>query len=142
MTALAEQTALVSEVASPFSMDFEEGVKDGVTIFKGALLVKDVDGFVAPATSVAGLVACGVAMENADNSGGADGDINVKFRSGIFLFENDAGTAVVKADEGRTVYILDDATVTGDSATASMAGRCFKWALNSPCVDWLAQSRN
>jgi hypothetical protein len=126
MTALTADKSTV-EIASPFAMEFEEGVAASAVIYKGALVVKDAAGFIAPATSVAGLVAMGVAQENVDNSAGSDGDETCKVRSGIFRFVNDTGTAVVVTDEGRMVYILDDQTVTGDSATASMAGRCMSF---------------
>jgi len=42
-----------------------------------------------------------------------------------FWFVNDTGTAVTDAKFASPVYVLDDQTVTGASAGASIAGRCW-----------------
>ena len=126
MTALSADRD-TRELGSSFSMAFEDGVGASETIYQGALVVKDAAGFVAAGTSATGLVAMGVAQAAADNSSGSDGDINVKVRSGIFLFVNDGVTPVAVTDEGRDVYILDDQTVTGDATGRSIAGKCLSF---------------
>lgn len=65
----------------------------------------------------------------------ATGDGTTKVRVRLFAdvtlhwFSNDVGTPVVAADLGKVCYILNDTTVTGASAGASVAGRV--WAVNA-----------
>lgn len=128
MVALAADRAIPGtlEKASFLGMQHELGVGGGEVIFQGALCVVDATGFVAPGTVATTLVAVGSALEGADNTAGADGDINVKIRSGIFKYVNDAGTPVVQADVGTDCFILDDQTVSGDPTARSRAGMVYK----------------
>jgi len=125
MTALAADRSTI-EKHSPAAMQHEQGVAASAVIFNGALLVVDANGFIAPGTATTGLVAAGSALEGVDNSGGANGDLNVKFRSGIFKYVNDGATAVVQADVGSDCFILDDQTVSGDGTGRSRAGMVYK----------------
>jgi hypothetical protein len=77
----------------------------------------------ATATNLRGM---GVAIEQADNSGGAAGDISVKVRRGVWAFGNSASTdQITRADIGTDCYIVDDQTVakTNGSNTRSVAGK-------------------
>ena len=133
MTALATKRN-TPEKASSFAMAHEQGVAAAQLCFVGALVCVDTtDGFITPGAVSTTLIAAGVVTAeedggtgNADNGSGADGDINVRFRSGIFFFANDGGTAVVQADVGSDCFILDDQTVSGDNTGRSVAGKVYQ----------------
>lgn len=133
MTALTVQKD-VPEKDSGLAFEHQFGVSAGESIFKGALVVIAVDGFLAEGTSAVNLIAAGIstggrdADDNGtvDNTAGADGDLVCRFRSGIFKFVNDVATAVVQADVGRDCFILDDQTVTGDATGRSNAGKVYE----------------
>ncbi len=78
----------------------------------------------ATATTLRGI---GVADETADNTAGANGAINVKYRrDGWFRFTNSAaGDLITLADVGADCYIVDDQTVakTNGTNTRSVAGK-------------------
>lgn len=78
----------------------------------------------ATATTLRGV---GVADETADNTAGAAGAINVKYRrDGWFRFANSAaGDLITLVDVGADCYIVDDQTVakTNGTATRSVAGK-------------------
>lgn len=93
-------------------------VEAGEVIYKGAIVALDADGFLIPATNTAGLQVVGVAEEKADNTGGADGAIDVKVRSDrAFKF---TATSITQAMLGDMMYVVDDNTVD-DVAGASNA---------------------
>jgi hypothetical protein len=83
-------------------------VAASTTIYKGALVAVDSDGFAIPiAHGTASLKYVGVAEETVINDG-ADGDASVRIsKIGSFVY---AGTAV-QADIGKEVYAVDDNTV-------------------------------
>ncbi len=124
----------VPEKDSALAFEHQMGVTAGGVIFTGSLVVTAADGFIDVGTSATGLTAAGISTggRDADNDGtvdntaGADGDLVCRFRSGIFKFANDAGTAVVQADIGRDCWIFDDETVTGDNTGASLAGKVYE----------------
>lgn len=95
-------------------------------LFAGSLAARRAAGYAAPASTAANLVALGRVEELADNSSGADGDINVKIRRGVFRWANSAGgDEIMGADIGSDAYIVDDQTVAKTHAgnTRSKAGR-------------------
>jgi|GEM_PF-4879251 len=86
------------------------------TIYKGAMFVLDASGNAIPLADTAA-VAAGkpksvlVALEQADNTGGAAGDINVRGQKGVVSIATSGGSAIDATDRDRTVYALDDNTV-------------------------------
>jgi hypothetical protein len=85
-------------------------VKTGVHIYKGSLVCADSTGYAVPGADTAGYTFLGVALEEADNSAGTDGDITVRVQAvGVFSFAK-SGT-ITQADVGATLYIKDDQTV-------------------------------
>lgn len=78
------------------------------TIYKGALVALDTDGFLIPiAHGTASLKYVGVAEETVENDG-ADGAASVRVgKLGSFVY---AGTAV-QADVGKEAYAVDDNTI-------------------------------
>jgi hypothetical protein len=101
------------------------GVKASTKVWAGALTVLNA-GYAAGGTAATGLVAVGRAEHFADNSAGANGDIKVRVRSGVFQFANSASADLIAVTEiGKDCYIVDDQTVakTDGSATRSIAGK-------------------
>ncbi|HEY2070706.1 MAG TPA: hypothetical protein VGG48_14205 [Rhizomicrobium sp.] len=101
------------------------GVAQGKHIYEGALVCAS-GGYALPGAHAIGLIALGVAEYEADNTAGNDGDLNIDFRFGTFLFGNSAGAdAITIADIGKHCYVVDDETVARTDAgnTRSPAGR-------------------
>ena len=80
-------------------------------VFAGGMAARDATGFVVPASDTAGLKVIGWFDEGGDNTGGADGDLEVIVRKGVAGFNNDGGTVVDQADLGNEVFVSDDQTV-------------------------------
>jgi len=102
----------------------EFGVSADAVIYAGALVVLN-GGYAEPGSVATTLKAVGRAEEAVDNTGGADGDVMVRVRKGVFRFKNSAaGDAITAADIGGTAYVVDDETVakTNGTNTRSAAG--------------------
>ena len=98
------------EVGEKHRRLIENPVAASVVIFKGAIVMGNASGFLAPAAALAGATMAGMAYEKADNSSGAAGDINCKLlREGLFEL---AGSGFTQADVGQVVYASDDQTVS------------------------------
>jgi hypothetical protein len=97
-------------------------VKGSTTIYKGAQVAIDADGYLVPASDAAGLRGGMVAYEKVDNSAGADGDVKCRvYRKGIFLFD---ASSITLAMVGDMMYVVDDQTFDEATGTnAIMAGR-------------------
>lgn len=81
-------------------------------VFAGGMVSrKAADGFCIAGADTAATKVVGVADEGGDNTGGADGDVEVLVRKGVFGFANDGGTPVDQIDLGNEVFISDDQTV-------------------------------
>lgn len=135
--ALANQSD-VPERASSFAMDHEYGVSANVNIFKGALVALSA-GFIEPGTGALALVSVGRAEENCDNTGGADGALACRVRSGIYRYQNSAGDAVPATQVGAVCFIEDDEFVasTDNGGTLSEAGVVYEVDANGV---WVAQA--
>jgi len=103
--------------------DVSDPVAANAKIFTGALVVLGATGFAQPGSAATGLKARGIAQEYVDNTGGADGDVFVALRKGVFNFKNDS--TVVAADVEADAYIVDDETVANSDGggTRSIAGK-------------------
>jgi len=95
-------------------------------IYQGALVVNNASGYTAQGTTATDLIALGVALEEVDNTGGANGAKKVPYRKGTWLFKNDGTHTCDRTHIGKTVYIVDDQTVasTDGTGTRSAAGVC------------------
>lgn len=94
-------------------------------IYAGSLIARNSTGYAQPFTTAVGLVCLGVAEEYVDNSAGADGDLTVRVRHGVFQFANSAAAdQITIADVGASCYGVDDQTVakTSASSTRSVVG--------------------
>jgi hypothetical protein len=119
--------ALTSDRNTPSRAgDLRSGaVAAGVTLYAGALVMRNAAGYLTPGATATGAVGVGRAEHRADNSGGAAGAIRAEYRPGIFRFLNSAGGDAIALDDiGRVCFIVDDQTVaaTDGAGTRSRAG--------------------
>lgn len=85
-------------------------VDDGDTIYAGALVCVNADGYLVPGADTSGLIFMGVSDEYKDNSSGSDGDVSCKVRRrGLYNVILD--TAITQANVGDNVFLVDDQTV-------------------------------
>jgi hypothetical protein len=135
MTVLAAASSLVKQYPIGSYRSFPVGAAQ--KLFGGAMLVLNAATGVAQETSgtIEGhLRVIGVARgqllkgtntnvqaDNADNTSGAAGDINVLAEVGCFTFVNDATAPLAAADVGADCFAVDDATVSKDSSQGNRA---------------------
>lgn len=95
-------------------------------IFEGGIVVLNSSGFAEPGTSASGKTTVGMAFDSVDNTDGLDGyaSVVVCVSNGVtdFYFDNDGTSAVVQATVGKPCYVKDDATVSSDGTSRSVAG--------------------
>lgn len=98
-------------------------VKGGTTIYQGALVALDANGYAIPGKKATGLTAAGRAEETVENKG-ADGEAFIRVSRGVFVFNNTATTSnkIGVARVLKPCYIEDDQTVTALATGASAAG--------------------
>ena len=77
-------------------------VKGGATIYQGALVALDEDGFAVPATAAAGLTAAGRAEETVSNPS-VDGTEVIRVARGVFVYANSATAAASSGTVRHTV---------------------------------------
>jgi len=106
MTALTEDKKL----------EYTEGVEvdvpmdDADLIYGGAFVCVNADGYAVEGEDAANLIFMGVAVEQKDNSSGADGDEDIVVRR-RGLFKAILDTAITQANVGDNVFLVDDQTV-------------------------------
>lgn len=89
-------------------------------IYQGGLVGLDANGRAVSGTSVATARVIGRAIEDADNSSGSAGAINVRVEQGVFWYANSSSTdAITAADVGRYCWAVDDATVARSSSNGA-----------------------
>lgn len=121
--------ALTADRSTPAraNSDFSFPVAAATKIFAGSIVaINTATTYAIKGTVATTLKAVGMAIEQADNSAGANGDVRVKVRRGLFQFANSAaGDLITLADVGSDCYIVDDQTVakTNGAATRSVAGK-------------------
>lgn len=99
-------------------------VKADTKIFKGSLVCADATGYAVPGADTAGLIFLGVALEQADNSGGLDGAKTIRVQTqGVFSFAKTG--SIAQAQSGSALYVFDDQTVAlvGTTAQDVLCGR-------------------
>ena len=102
-----------------------EPVAAAVKIWGGSLIMRNAAGYLTKGATATNCVAVGRAEKTVDNSAGANGAVNVEYRTGSFLFANSAaGDLITIAEIGKVCFIVDDQTVakTDGTATRSRAG--------------------
>ncbi len=124
MTALTQARATKSRSGDTRSFPLAAGA----TIYLGALVAVNANGFVVPMSTALNLQGVGRAEQAVDNSNGADGAETVAVGAGIFNYENSAAADEIdKSNVGATCYGVDDQTValTNGTNTRSPAGTVF-----------------
>ncbi|PKB55318.1 hypothetical protein CRH03_10250 [Clostridium sp. HMb25] len=96
-------------------------VKGATTIYQGAIVAVDANGYAIPGKKAASLKAAGRAEETVENKGG-DGDAVIRVSRGTFVFENSTSGKITAADVLSLCYMEDDQTVTKTGTGASVAG--------------------
>lgn len=99
-------------------------VKGNAVLLLGTIAVANA-GYADAGKTATGLVCLGRVEDTADNTGGADGAINVTVRRGIFKFANQAGDLITQANAFSDCYLVDNQTVaaTNGGGTRSRAGK-------------------
>lgn len=99
----------------------------GERFFAGGMAAVNYEGFAIAASSEFECRGAGRIESNVDNTAGADNDVIVAIRKGIFRYDNDDTHKVMRASIGSDCYIVDDQTVSSDSLNdeRSVAGQVF-----------------
>lgn len=93
-------------------------VKAATKIYKGSLVCADATGHAVPGADTADCVFLGVALEEADNGSGADGELSVRVQtSGVFSFAK-MGT-LEQSHCGIELCVADDQTVAAADTTTN-----------------------
>lgn len=103
-------SALTKDRATAYrdGIEVEYRVAANAKIFAGSLVCVNSSGFAVPAADTAGFKFIGVALQQVDNSGGANGAKIIRVRrSGVFEF---AAGSITQAMVGDPMYALDDQT--------------------------------
>ena len=110
-------------------------VKAKTTIYQGALVALDADGYAIPGKKAAGLTAAGRAEETVENTGG-DGELVIRVTRGVFVSANTSTPAntVGAGPVLKPCYIQDDQPVTALATGASVAGLVIRVADNDVAV--------
>ena len=113
---------------------YEVQEKDGVihagpmavdVIYRGAIVMHNAAGFLAPAATGAGSFFAGIAEEEKDNSGGSAGDIVCRYKkTGVYLLTS---SGLAQADIGTKVYASDDQTLTVTSTNNVLVGQIVEF---------------
>jgi predicted RecA/RadA family phage recombinase len=107
-------------------------------IYRGAMVVYNTAGYLAPASTSAGVIFAGIALEKVDNSGGSAGDLNCKYvKEGIFLL---TGSGLAQSDVGEQVYASDDQTITKTSTNNAPVGKIVEYVSSTQV--WVKLDRN
>lgn len=121
MTALAKNAG---RIKVGLGNRFLDPVAANARIFSGSMVALNAAGFAIAAIKTATRVR-GVALAEADNTGGAAGDVGVDIERGPFLFANDTVAPVTRAHIGTNVYVVDDNTVGSSATDTIVAGKCL-----------------
>lgn len=103
-------TALTKDRTTPYreGIEVEYPVAANTKIYAGSLVCVNANGYVVPAADTSGYLFVGVAMEQMDNSTGANGAKSVRLRrTGVFEFD---AASITQAMVGAPMYAVDDHT--------------------------------
>lgn len=92
-------------------------VKGSTTIYQGALVALDADGYAIPGKKAENLTAVGRAEETVANAG-ADGELVVRVARGVFVFDKD--DSLLKAQVAVQVMITFNGGVYRDTGFAPL----------------------
>jgi hypothetical protein len=107
--------ALTKDRATPYrdGIEIDVPLAANSKIYAGSLVCANTSGYAVPAADTAGMKFVGVALEQVDNTGGANGAKKVRVRrQGTFEFD---ALSITQAMVGSSMYVMDDHTF--DDAT-------------------------
>jgi predicted RecA/RadA family phage recombinase len=133
--------ALTQDRATPYreGIEIEFPVAAATKIYAGSLVCANAEGFAVPAADTAGLKFLGVALEQVDNTGGANGAKVVRLRrTGVFEFN---AASITEAMVGDPMYLKDDNTFDDAAGTTNdvKAGVLVKYVTDTK--GWIDISR-
>lgn len=102
--------ALTQDRATPYreGIEIEFPVAAATKIYAGSLVCANAQGFAVPGTDTAGLRFLGVALEQVDNTAGANGAKVLRLRrTGVFEFN---AASITQTMVGDPMYVKDDNT--------------------------------
>lgn len=94
-------------------------------LYAGTMVATNSTGYAVPASASTAQKLWGRCEKQVDNSAGANGDLSVNVKPGIFYFANSTGADLIaQANLGAYVYAVDDSTValTDSAGTRPVAG--------------------
>ena len=103
--------ALTKNRPTPYreGVELDFPVAAGAKIYAGSLVCANASGYATPAADTAGLKFLGVALEQVDNTDGANGAKIVRVRmTGVFEFD---ALSITQAMVGSPMYVIDDHTI-------------------------------
>lgn len=107
-------------------------------IYRGAIVMHNAAGFLAPAASGNGSFFAGIAEEKVDNSAGSAGDLVCKYkRDGVYLL---TGSSFAQSDIGEKIYATDDQTISKTASTNVLVGQCVEFVSSTQL--WIRLERN
>ena len=86
-------------------------VATNAVIYKGAIVCTNASGYLVPGADTANFNCVGIATEAADNTGGANGDLEILVYRGVAYVSTTGANAVTQANVGQDAVILDDNTI-------------------------------
>lgn len=121
------------------------GVAATTVIYQGALVARNSTGYLVPASADNTLRVLGVALENVDNSAGANGAKTCTVGISIYRWGNSGGgDEITAAHIGNLCYAVDDETValTSNGGARPIGGRVFAVDTEGVWVDhdWAEQA--
>lgn len=121
---MAQSTADRFDIPSVAAAKILYPVSAADTIFQGTMVAVAADGFAVMVSDTAGLRLVGISERQVDNSGGADGDLDVPVQpiTALKYVELDAVTPL-DLWVGDKVFFTDDHTVNIASGNSILAGR-------------------
>ncbi|MBW1991580.1 MAG: DUF2190 family protein [Deltaproteobacteria bacterium] len=118
-------------------VEIEFPVAASTKIYAGSLVMANANGYAVPGADTAGCKFLGVAMEQADNSNGSDGDKTVRVRrTGVFEFK---ASSITQAMVGDDMYLVDDETFDETANNNIKCGKLVKYV--SATKGWIDISR-
>lgn len=95
-------------------------------------------GYAVPADDADGYKLAGLALQEADNSAGAAGAINVRLQKNVRVPMKITGAT--QADVGKTVYLVDDETVALSTTYRVVAGKIDEFISSTEVMVELVES--
>lgn len=99
-------------------------VAAGAVIEAACMVALNAAGYAVEATKKAGETVAGASCGRADNTNGADGDVQIQVERGAYVWDQD-GT-VTAADTLKSCYVSNSHTVTLEAEGSSRAGTVFQ----------------